>query len=124
MTASSNLDRETLFQRYLAVCNQAIEVNKDRFPFNHILGTVQKKDLAQRIEVCIIDDRPEAEFILNLKDDKMKAEKPVSCASCSCDRKWRVKKSYLESVISNPQTYIDNRFSQRRSCFPSTRQQL
>lgn len=101
-------DTEQLFSRYIDICNQAIQANKDRFPFKQILAAVKDEHSLSDIEVCIIDDKPNAEYTINLDSNKIKAEKYSSCPNCNCGTQWRITRSYLEDVIENAEEYIDN----------------
>jgi hypothetical protein len=97
-----------LFSRYLEVCNRAIAANGDRFPFKQILGAAQKSQTSKNVEVCIIDDHPEASFVIHLDDGKVSAQSHSACKNCNCKGQWRVARSYLEDVIQNPDEYIRN----------------
>lgn len=98
---------EDLFSQYLDVCNQALQANKNRFPFKQILKVAQESQNQKTIAVHIIDDQPSIQYAIQLKDNKIDGN-PHDCKHCQCDGKWRVTKSYLQNVINNPQRYIDN----------------
>ncbi|GEM_PF-917338 len=107
--AMSDDQQTDLFKRYVDICNRAMEANKDRFPFKQILGAAQNQaSPAKNIEVCIIDDRPDAAYVLHFDHDKMSGAAHDSCPNCQCDKQWRITRSYLEDVIKNPDEYIDN----------------
>lgn len=108
MAANNDIPDSDLFQKYLDVCNRALKANKDRFPFKQILQAVQTEEEARTVEVSIVDDRPSSDFMIQLKSDKIQAERHNTCGNCQCDGKWNVRKSYLEDVVRNPQKYIDN----------------
>lgn len=97
-----------LFSRYLEICNQAMEANKDRFPFKQILAAAQSEQSSKNIEVCIINDNPEGTYVIQLGDNKIIGESHESCDDCECDGQWRVTRSYLEDVVQNPEKYIQN----------------
>ncbi len=102
------MDKNDLFQRYLDICNQALDANKERFPFKQILGAAREAEQSRQIEVRIVDDEPADTMVMTIKRDAIQAEDHASCADCNCDGEWRVSKSYLESVVENPQAYIEN----------------
>lgn len=97
-----------LFQRYLDICNRALEANKDRFPFRQILSAMREGAEQRPMEVCIIDDRPEASFTIALAENRIVTRDNKACDACGCKGKWRVRRSYLEDVVRNPEAYIRN----------------
>ncbi len=103
-----SMDSGDLFQKYLEVCNRALEANRGRFPFKQILGAAKKQAAPRNVEVCIIDDHPEAAYVIHMDQDRIAGKLHEACVNCKCDGRWRVRRSYLEEVIKNPQTYIDN----------------
>ncbi len=105
---SDRNDEMRLFQKYLDVCNSAMEANKTRFPFKQILAAARKNAAARTVEVQIIDDRPSADIMIRIKSDKITAEDHKACPNCQCDAKWSVNKSYLLDVVNNPDVYIQN----------------
>ena len=126
------MDQAALFERYVDICNQALAANKDRFPFKHILEAVAADGHAPRVDVCIVDDKPEASYILQLDGLKIEStakelpERPAkkscgktadnACCGCSdtdaagnaggCADEWVIGKSYLEDVVQNADSYI------------------
>lgn len=98
---------ERIFERYLDVCNQAIEKNKDKFPYME-LWKARWKSLGQDniIRCAVYDDRPKIIYTLQLTEDmkikilKKNATKPEDV--------WPFKYSYLKHVVENPLEYIDH----------------
>lgn len=112
---SSNWD--ALLKAYLDVCNQALRANHDKFPFNHIIKSAIKDQMTKPARVAIIDDAPQSIYQIALKEDRVACEKlappkKTNCAQpCSCDAEapaWIVSRRYMEDVINNPETYIQN----------------
>ena len=101
-------DYDDLMKRYLDVCNQAMVLNKDRFPFKQILGAAQKSECGKVIEVNIVDDVPAASYAMTFSRDGLAAQPHSSCSDCRCDRKWVVRRAYLEEVAKDPENYIQN----------------
>ena len=97
-----------LFEQYLKVCNHAMEVNKDRFPFKQILEAAREHAHTRTVEVQIVDDCPSADIMIRIESDKIQAEDHHACENCQCDARWKVNKSYLEDVVKNPDIYIKN----------------
>lgn len=102
------MDNYQLFQRYLEVCNQALEMNKDKFPFKQILLPLKSANPAKAVEVSIIDDHPVDRYTLTVNGEKLVGEIAKPCANCGCGGAWRIQKSYLEDVIAHPEDYINN----------------
>jgi hypothetical protein len=98
---------ERIFERYLEVCNQAIEKNKDRFPYTEIWRARWKNLGANNLIQCAIyDDRPKAIYTLQLTEDmKIKILKKTHETS---DDIWPFKYSYLKHVVESPESYIEN----------------
>lgn len=105
---STKESQDDLFIRYLNICNQAIEANKDRFPYSQILAAATAPESSRSVEVCIIEDHPEAKYVIQVEDSKLSGKPHESCEKCDCQGQWRVTRSYLEDVIKNPDEYIQN----------------
>ncbi len=99
---------DDLMKCYLDVCNQALALNKERFPFREILGAAEKSEQGKIIEVNIIDADPNISYAMTLGGDGIVAVPHSACTDCKCDRKWQVTKNYLEDVAKNPQNYMQN----------------
>ena len=98
---------ERVFERYLDICNQAIEKNKDKFPYNEIWKARWKNLGANNILQCAVyDDRPKVVYSLQLsKDMKIKILKKTDV---SPEAVWPFKFSCLKHVIENPEDYIQH----------------
>ena len=106
-----SLSDTELFARYLDICNRALARNQERFPYKQILGAAATAQRDKDIEVCIVDDQPQASFILHMEQGKITAaprEACGKCASCACFTQWRVPRSYLEEVVGHADEYIQN----------------
>jgi len=98
---------ERIFERYLEVCNQAIEINKDRFPYTEIWRARWNNLGSNNIIQCAIyDDRPKAIYTLQLTED-MKIN-ILNKKHETSDDIWPFKYNYLKQVVENPQSYIDH----------------
>lgn len=98
---------EEVFQQYLNICNQAIEQNKQKFPYADIWGArFQALKEEATLNAIVYDDRPKAAFVLRLTPD-MKIEilekKPLPP-----EDEWPFTYQYLKRVVDNPQEYIEN----------------
>ena len=98
---------EKVFQQYLEICNQAIEQNKNKFPYTQIWGARFKelKDEAT-LHAIVYDDRPKVAYRLRLTKDikieilEKKAPPPEDA--------WPFTYQYLKRVVDNPKDYIHN----------------
>ena len=102
------MDVSDLINQYADVCNQALSLNKDRFPFKQILGAARSAEQGSIIEVAISDTTDSDTFIFHLTENGIIARPHGECENCTCDRKWSVSKQYLKNVSDDPQTYIQN----------------
>ena len=98
---------ERIFERYLDICNQAIEGNKNKFPYSEIWKARWEKQVAGSILECaVFDDRPKIIYRLQLTED-MKIKIIEKTHAVPGDA-WPFKYSYLKHVVENPQDYIDH----------------
>ena len=98
---------ERVFERYLDVCNQAIEKNKDTFPYMEIWKSRWKSLAPDHILRCAVyDDRPKIVYTLQLTED-MKI-KIIEKTHIAPEDVWPFKYSYLKHVVNNPQEYINH----------------
>lgn len=93
-----------LFERYMEICNQALEQNKEKFPFKQIWEAAQTRLRDQKVALAVYDDSPQETFEVALNGSHLDVSRP----ECSCKAPWRVNRSYLEQVTSNPEDYIQN----------------
>ncbi|MDR3424666.1 MAG: hypothetical protein P4M13_06255 [Alphaproteobacteria bacterium] len=97
---------ERLFGRYLSVCNQALEKNKDRFPYREIWkARLESPWQSYSFDCAVYDDRPKLAYALQLTRDmriivtEKLWDEPLDA--------WPFAYSYLERVANNPQHFID-----------------
>lgn len=100
-----------LLKDYIAVCNRAIEANRDVFPYKEIFSALEQSD-PEPVSVSVVDDRPKREYELSVEGGSgpchIVCDSACNCADDGCDKHWRVAKSYLLEVVNNPQPYIQN----------------
>lgn len=110
------MNQEDLFKSYIDICNQALEKNKDRFPFNHLLSGFEVSDNVSSVRVEIIDDMQHSRFHLRLINgeieyDETHCQSPCNLCHSKCGNSsdvWSVRASYLNDVVENPEQYIEN----------------
>jgi hypothetical protein len=101
------LDYQEVFQKYLEICNQAIEHNRNTFPYTEIWGArFNTLETEATLDAIIYDDRPKAAFTLRLTKD-MKIE-IVNKRLLSQEEEWPFTYQYLKRVVDNPKEYIEN----------------
>ena len=98
---------ERTFERYLDVCNQAIEKNKDKFPYSEIWKARWKNiGTKNTLQCAVYDDRPKVVYTLQLTEDmkikilEKKHDVPEDI--------WPFKFTYLKYVANHPEEYIDH----------------
>ena len=97
-------EAQELFRRYLEICNEAVQHNRDRFPYKPIWDAVETLMKDREVAVAIYDDRPKETCEVTLQDHQLKAKQVDKPA----DGAWHVNMSYLERVVRNPEEYIHN----------------
>lgn len=102
------MDTLKLLQDYLDICNAAIEANKDRFPFKQILSAAQDNEHKDAVLVQIMDSYSPARYIIHVKERKALIDSDPECDNCSCGAAWLVDSSFLQDVMDNPLSYIEN----------------
>jgi hypothetical protein len=98
---------ERIFECYLDICNQAIEKNKDKFPYKEMWKARWKNLGHDNILQCAVyDDRPKIIYKLQLTED-MKI-KIIEKTPITSEDIWPFKYSYLKHVVDHPQDYIEH----------------
>ena len=104
-------DYHVLFSQYIAVCNKALTKNKDKFPFRQIWQSVQEVNQGDIVDVQIIDDHTTPRFRMKMEQNQITeancARQNKCCGGC-IKRLWHVQTSYLQHVVENSDSYIDN----------------
>ena len=105
--AISDNEYEQIFERYLEVCNRALEKNKDKFPYMEIWKARWDKLGENNILQCAVyDDRPKVVYSLQLsKDMKIKI---LNKTNVQPGDVWPFKYSFLKHVVDNPDDYINH----------------
>ena len=82
--------------------------NRERFPYKQILGAAKRNERGKIIEVCVIDDETSPSYAMVLGQGGLTAQPHDQCENCNCDKQWNIKRSYLEEVAKDPDSYIEN----------------
>ena len=102
--ANNSESIQDLFRQYLDICNQAIETNKDAFPYKHIWEAAEQLQSKEGMHLTVYDDEPKCDYQIKIHDKHLEVveEKEEEIAPG-----WRVNTSYLKRVIDNPDEYIN-----------------
>ncbi|MGB0718849.1 MAG: hypothetical protein ACPGRX_00125 [Bdellovibrionales bacterium] len=102
--------RTDIVKRYFDICNTALRLNKDRFPFKQILGAAAKRGMGERVEMRVARAAEDGfdPYVIYIQNDTVVSEPHGACKNCNCARQWNVEKRYLQSVLANPDLYIAN----------------
>jgi hypothetical protein len=109
MSYHTKEDSQTLLNAYVAICNQALQENKDIFPYKSMIEAIHHTIEGKKIALSLIDDEPKVIACLSLEKDGVKllpldTEENQFVKINMC----HLKMSYLKNVIDNPQEYIKN----------------
>ncbi|MBK6896063.1 MAG: hypothetical protein KA099_01535 [Alphaproteobacteria bacterium] len=108
MHSLNDPSNRALFERYISVCNEALDNNKHRFPFRQILDGLGRQALSgNSVQVLIVDDQPAEGFCI-VYEKSCRVVLAEERFNSLPQKKWKVTKSYLEGVIRNPYEYINN----------------
>ena len=100
---------DALFQEYLRICNEALEANKDCYPYSCIMQEIEDRLRSHAVQVAIIDKdekHPEALYDLVILDRLLAVKPPHKKPHAKCP--WRITRQFLEEVALHPQAYINN----------------
>ena len=102
-------DYDALFLAYLRVCNEALEANKDCYPYMRIMQEIEVRLKSHAVRVAIIgkdENHPEALYDLVIEDQRLAVKPPHKKPRVICP--WRITRQFLEDVAQNPKAYINN----------------
>ncbi len=111
MKATKKTQEETdyahVFEQYLVICNQAIEKNRNTFPYTEIWRSrFETLEAEATLRAIVYDDRPKLDCTLRLTKD-MKIE-IVEKKAIPADDDWPFTYQYLKRVVDHPQEYINH----------------
>lgn len=101
-------DENLLIKRYFEICNTALRLNKNRFPYKQILGAAAAKGAGEKVEMRLSGDAGAPVYVVFIQNDSIIAKPHGVCGDCNCVRTWNVDTGYLQSVIAQPDLYIKN----------------
>lgn len=102
----SSINYDETIQAYIDICNQAIDLHKERFPFRQIWGAADLSSQGLIVEVKLKDVVPNLSYIMHVDQEKISLlfEEVELCF----ERVWQVPFSYLSDVVGVPEKYIRN----------------
>jgi len=105
MTGANKQNDEELLRQCIAVYNRALDQNRDRFPFKQVLGAAQLIGQNRDIRIDFAEGQQSSyAMIFDGKNLSLHEQAPAEHFNIS----WQVERSYLEEMLSHPQSYIDN----------------
>lgn len=105
LEASSKASIDQLFKQYIEICNQAMAMNKDQFPYKHLLSVAAKFFSEHPIHLAVYDDQPKGDFSVVYEKDGLTCKAVQSDESKNA---WRINLSYLKKVVDHPEKYLEN----------------
>ncbi len=97
-----------LVDRYVSVCNRALQKNSSLFPFKQIFKAIKSANQSGPIEVVVIDQTLQETYAFHIDPDGITAVPHSQCKDCQCVRAWNVEVDYLRRIVKNPAFYIKN----------------
>jgi hypothetical protein len=97
-----------LVDRYVSICNRALQKNGGMFPFKQIFMAIKSANQTGPVEVIIIDSTPQETYAFHIKPEGITAEPHSQCENCQCVRAWNVEADYLRRIVKDPAFYIKN----------------
>ena len=94
--------------QYLNVANIVLDENEDKTPYKQLIHAGQKLLDDKRVGMSVYkddSDEPIAHFTLGMKGNRLEM---LAHGKKDIDFGFKVKKSYLEDVVENSDTYIEN----------------
>lgn len=102
MERSDEID--SLFRRYVMICNAAMQQHKEAFPYKQIWDALERQQKETAFDISILDDEPSRHYQLSMKD------KHIDVLSCDDDNQCprKINASYLRKVVEHPEEYLAN----------------
>lgn len=103
----ANQDTVSLFTEYLNVANAAVAAHKDETPYKQMIQAADKLagDTRFGVEVYADDpDQPFESFTVRHREGRLEL---LAHGKQDADVDWKVSRDYLQKVVDDAQTYID-----------------
>ena len=98
-----------LFREYIRICNEALEANKDCYPYPRVMRQIEGRLCDHPVQVVIYDEhenQSEAVYDMVMEGQRLAIQPPHKKPPVK--HPWLVSRHYLEEVTQHPQTYISN----------------
>ena len=96
----ASADYDALFQRYVEICNAAIDAHREEFPYKQVWSAAKNAG----VRVAVYDDQPKTEYALRFADERLEAAREGEEEAPAV----RLNLSYLREVVEHPDAYIEN----------------
>lgn len=99
---------ETLFLEYLNTLNQALDAHREEAPYKQLIDLGQKLMDDKKIGIAIYKSDPSSPhdfYTVKFTDGRLAF---VSHGKEAPDHSWKVKESFMQDVVKDKQTYIQN----------------
>ncbi len=101
-------DLTDLFTEALAVVNRALAANRDHPVFGRVLGLAEGHLDGHKANIVVYEDDPAAKegfFTVKWEDHGLRL---LTVGKGPHDTQWKVSRAYLQSLVDDPETYVDN----------------
>lgn len=96
-----------LFMQYIDVCEKAIDLNKEKFPFTQIWNAISHIASLERIPARMLGGVSAGDFSLGFHQHKITVT-PDDHDGRAVDYIWVVDEGYIAQVIGDPAPYLHN----------------
>lgn len=102
----SQLKYDEIVHSYISICNQAIDLHRERFPFYQIWNAAEISSKGIITKLKLHDVVPNLLYHIHVKHDEMSliSDRAVK----DHDIEWNVPLSYLSKIVELPEKYIQN----------------
>ncbi|WP_020400871.1 hypothetical protein [Kordiimonas gwangyangensis] len=102
--APEKSEEQARLEQYLEVCNQVLEANRNRFPFNRIWEAAEASLAGRSVAFAVVDDEPKASCVVRLCGQHIE----TADAGDENPPATRLSKQYIDDVVAHPDKYIED----------------
>lgn len=107
MERGSDENENGLMQHYVSVCNRALDLNKERFPFKQIFEVVQQENIARSVNVIVDGGVHMEAYSICFSPEGVTLSDDVQLGSGN-SKNWVINSEYLKAVSSDAEGYVQN----------------
>ncbi|MGH1399423.1 MAG: hypothetical protein ACRBCT_09440 [Alphaproteobacteria bacterium] len=108
VTSVGDLQYGALVQGYAEVCCDAMQANRDRFPFKQILGAARDALRSDPVHVVVKGRAAREDYVFCVSAEGIVVRAHGDCPSCECVRSWVADVDYLRAVVEDSEGYVEN----------------